>query len=120
MAQQVTWYMNGRIVYAQIGDAYLSAQTLAEIDDQIIPFIRHSESGGVHVILDASAVTTVQSGIDVLLSYTREPELGWNVLIANDGSLKSLLALARFRTFPSLEEGLFFLEDEDESLLMSI
>ena len=117
MAQQVSWYMSGRIVYAQIGDAYLSAQTLSEINDQIIEFVRHGE-GKVHVILDASAVTTMQSGLKNLLSYPYEPEIGWNVLIADERNLKTLLPLARFRTFESLEEGLFFLEDEDESLLM--
>ena len=76
-----------------------------------------------HVIIDASSVTSVQSHLpDRTLSYLREPDLGWTIVIAPDAVAQQFRPLfARtpyFDSFTSPEEGMFFLEDEDASLLM--
>ena len=123
MAHQVNWYMGRRIIYVQIQTDYLSLADMQAINDQLLPFIRHSDPPYAHVIIDASFVTHVQSHLpDRALSYLREPELGWTIVIASDTVAKQfnpLFARARaFESFTSPEEGLFFLQDEDTSLLM--
>ncbi|MBI1256852.1 MAG: hypothetical protein GC204_05235 [Chloroflexi bacterium] len=123
MAHQVNWYMGRRIVYVQIQGQYLSLGDMQAINEQLLPFIRHSDGPYAHVIIDASSVTQLQSHLpDPMLSYLREPDLGWSILIASDAvirQLKPLFARTRcFESFTSPEEGLFFLQDEDLSLLM--
>jgi len=123
MAVQVSWYMGRRIIYALIQSEYLSLAELEALNDQLLPFIRHSDPYA-HVILDASSVTTMQSQVfeRATLSYLREPDLGRTIVIASDAVAAQFRPLfarsAPFDSFTSLEEGMFFLEDEDESLLM--
>ena len=123
MAIQISWYMGRRIAYALIQGEYLSLADLQALNDQLLPFIRHSDPYA-HVILDASFVTTMQSQLfeRVTLSYLREPDLGRTIVIAPDtvaAQLRPLFARTpHFDSFTSLEEGMFFLEDEDASLLM--
>jgi len=123
MAHEISWYMGRRILYVEIGERFLSARGLQEIDDQLTPFLRYGDSE-VHVILDASRVDAVQPNLPLLLpalAYVRHPKLGWNVLVASDPVARAIQPLAPgLRSFGSLEEGLFFLEDEDTSLLMPI
>ncbi|MEO8398031.1 MAG: hypothetical protein ABI700_33865 [Chloroflexota bacterium] len=124
MAYQISWYMGRRIIYVLIQGEYLSLADLQAINDQLLPFIRHSDAPHAHVIIDASSVTTMQSQLfdRMALSYLREPDLGWTIVIAPDAvaqQFRPLFARTRsFESFTSPEEGMFFLEDEDASLLM--
>jgi len=123
MVHQVAWYMGRRIIYAQLQGDYLSLIDIQSLNDQLLPFIRHSDAPHAHVIIDASFVTTLQSHLpDHLLSYLREPDLGWTALIASDSVAQQFRSLfgrtPRFETFNWLEEGMFFLQDVDASLLM--
>jgi len=126
MAYQVNWYLGRRIIYAIIEDDYFSAKDLAGLNDMLVTFIRRSNAPHVHVIIDASAVKLLPfpGAQQPVFAYLREPQLGWNLLIASESATKYLnglvapLGAAQFHSFPSLEEGLFFLEDEDETLLM--
>lgn len=125
MAHQVSWYMGRRIVYALIQSKYLSLADIKALNDQLLPFIHHSDAPYAHVILDASFVTKFQSHLpNQALTYSREPDLGWNIIIAPDAVAKQFQPLfaqtARFDHFTSLEEGMFFLEDVDASLLASV
>ena len=123
MVHQVNWYMGRRIIYVQIEGDYLAQADMQALNDQLLPFIRHCDLPYAHVIIDASSVTTLQSRLsDQGLSYLREPGLGWTIVIASDSvarQFKPLFARThRFESFTSPEEGLFFLQDEDASLLM--
>lgn len=124
MATQVNWYMGRRIVYALIQGDFLSLADIQALNDQLLPFIRHTDGPYAHVIIDASSVTTMQSQLfeRATLSYLREPEMGWTVVIASEEVAHQFEPLfgrtAYFESFTSPEEGMFFLEDEDESLLM--
>ncbi len=122
--QQVTWYMDGRIVYAQVEGETLTRQRLHALDAALAPFLGHSALSDVHVVIDASGVKTVHPDVlSARLDYVSDAQLGWNVLIAPDALANYLEPLLMpvnggFCSFTSLEEGLFFLEDEDETLLM--
>ena len=126
MAFQMNWYMGRRIVYALIQGDYLSLADIQTLNEQLLPFIRHSDAPYAHVIIDASSVTTMQSQVfeRATLSYLREPEMGWTIVIASDAVAKQFKPLfARtpsFESFTSPEEGMFFLQDEDASLLMPV
>jgi hypothetical protein len=125
MAFQVNWYMGRRIVYALIQGDYLSLADIQALNEQLLPFIRHSDAPYAHVIIDASSVTTVQNQFpDRALSFLREPEMGWTIVIASDmvgQQFKPLFARTPFfESFTSPEEGMFFLQDEDASLLMPV
>lgn len=126
MKQQASWYMDKRIVYAQIEGEILTRQRLNALDAALAPFLGHSALSDVHVVIDASRVKTIHPDVlSTRLSWISDAQLGWNVLIAPDALANDLEPLltpvnGEFCSFTSLEEGLFFLEDEDETLLMSI
>ena len=125
MAHQVNWYMGRRIIYALIQSKYLSLADLKGLNDQLLLFIHQSDEPYVHVILDANFVTKFQSRLpNQALTYSRDSDLGWNIVIAPDAVAKQFQPLfartAHFDHFTSLEEGMFFLQDVDASLLASV
>lgn len=123
MASQIRWYLGGRILYAQLLGDTLSLRELKDLNERLLPFFRQSKSSQIHVIVDASEVRRVHPnplGAQQTLSYTRENALGRMVLITSEGLTTSISRMwggLKVSSFTSLEEGLFFLEDVDETLL---
>jgi hypothetical protein len=116
--------MPKRIVYVTIADDF-SAGDVRELDDLILSYIHQGYPPEVHVVIDASQVRTLSPMLATAnFRYLRNPHLGWNIFITADRVPKSSqMAItdatgAHCRSFTSLEEGLFFLEDKDASLLM--
>ena len=125
MAHQISWYMGRRIVYALIQGSYLSLADVKALNDELLTFIRQSDSPDVHVIIDASFVKTFQKRLPLqAFTYSREQEFAWTVMIAPASVASQFRPLfarsARVDDFTSLEEGMFFLEDMDTSLLASV
>lgn len=123
MASQIRWYLGGRILYAQLLGDTLSLRELKDLNERLLPFFRQSKSSQIHVIVDASAVRRVNLnplGAQQTLSYTRENALGRMVLIASEAlaaPISRMWGSMKVANYTSLEEGLFFLEDVDETLL---
>ncbi len=126
MAAQVRWYMGGRIVYSLVQSDTLSLRELKELNERLLPFIRQHGTSNVHVIIDASSVRRVQPnplGAHQTLSYGREQALGRSILITSEAlvsPVKKLWGALKTESFTSLEEGLFFLEDVDTTLLARV
>jgi hypothetical protein len=126
MAAQIRWYMGRRIVYALIQGDTLSLRELKDLNERLLPFIRQSGSAQVHVIIDASSVKRVNPnplGAYQTLSYTSENSLGRSVVITSEAlasQVRTLWGSVKVKSFTSLEEGLFFLEDVDQTLLASV
>lgn len=123
MASQIRWYLGGRILYAQLLGDTLSLRELKDLNERLLPFFKQSKSSQIHVIVDASAVRRVNPnplGAQQTLSYTRENALGRMVLITSEAlaaPISRMWGSMKVANYTSLEEGLFFLEDVDETLL---
>jgi hypothetical protein len=126
MTPQVRWYLGGRIVYALLQGDTLSLRELKDLNERLLPFMRQSGTAQVHVIIDASSVKRIQpnpSGASQTLSYTGEHALGRSVVITSEAlttQVKKLWGSLKVNSFTSLEEGLFFLEDVDDTLLARV
>ncbi len=127
MAHQINWYMGHRIVYAALDSSSLTLQAMQELDELLIPFISAGDPLGTHVIIDASRVKTLSADIASIragFDFATLPQVGWNLLISEDPTVRYLRALIsrvtkiQIRSFEALEEALFFLQDEDATLKM--
>ena len=129
MKHKITWYMGRRILYAQVMSETIALSDIADLNDQLLPFIDQSDSSAVHIVIDVSAVQQVQPSLLALgkaFAYARDRRIGHSVLISSDGLgrlvkallNKTVLGGVRLEHFTSLEEGIFYLQDVDSSLLM--
>ncbi len=127
MLYECHWYVDQRILYQKISGAIVP-QDLMTIQTDGDPKI---ESGirYVHVIVDALDVTNFPinlGDLNKVMRRTSSDKRGWTVIIASNRMLQFLastliqLAGMRVRVFPTLDEGVAFILQQDNTIQLPV
>lgn len=125
MAYNITWYIPKRVVHATfMGEITLSeAETASELTAQLIG---EGDPPLVHLIADTTRLERFPTNLNLLnrsaSKHLWQPKLGWTIVISTNSTTRFIsgiitqVARVRFRMFPTLEDGMKFLADQDSSL----
>lgn len=125
MGYEVSWYIEGRIVQAIFtGEiTFQEAEVASELTAQ---YIQNGQPPLVHLIADTTRLERFPTNLNLLnrsaSKHLWQPKLGWTIVISTNSTTRFIsgiitqVARVRFRMFPTLEDGLAFLEDQDSSL----
>jgi hypothetical protein len=125
MGYEVSWYVEGRIVQATFtGEMTLQEAELAS--ELTAQYIQKGQPPSVHLIADTTRLERFPTNLNLLnrsaSKHLWQPKLGWTIVISTNSTTRFIsgiitqVARVRFRMFPTLEDGLAFLEDQDSSL----
>jgi len=123
MPHKIEWFIPGRVVFGDF-DGHMTLEELAEVDKKVNACIAEGDPL-VHYIVEGVKITYLPNNIPKLaktMTYIHNEDLGWIIYITRNkvmrflASTVSQLAQARFRTFETLEEGIEFLLETDQSL----
>jgi hypothetical protein len=125
MPVEVSWLIPQRVIYERfsgevtLDDIRRNSELVAPMMAEGIPLI--------HTIIDVAAVTS-HPGLNEIRNSTPMDTYdneGWRILVGANavarfvGSIILQLMKRRFRAYPTLEEALQFLENQDDSLDLS-
>ncbi|HUN07644.1 MAG TPA: hypothetical protein PLQ56_13635 [Aggregatilineales bacterium] len=125
MAYNISWYIPKRVVHATfMGEITLSeAETASELTAQLIG---DGDPPMVHLIADTTRLERFPTNLNLLnrsaSKHLWQPKLGWTIVISTNSTTRFIsgiitqVARVRFRMFPTLEDGMAFLADQDSSL----
>ena len=125
MGHEITWYIPGRVVYAKFtGEINLNdAETAIELTAQIL---QDGYPPLVHLLADTTKLYRVPTNLNLLnrsaSKHLWQPKLGWTIVISTNSTTRFIsgiitqVARVRFRMFPTMEDGLKFLADQDITL----
>jgi len=133
VAYNISWYIPKRVVHATfMGEITLSeAETASELTAQLIG---DGDPPMVHLIADTTRLERFPTNLNLLnrsaskhlwqpkLGCLWQPKLGWTIVISTNSTTRFIsgiitqVARVRFRMFPTLEDGMAFLADQDSSL----
>jgi hypothetical protein len=126
MPVEVSWYISNRVVLAR-GYGSVTTEENAESDRQVAALIDQGIAP-VHVIIDVTTVDdfpffSASYQKDNVQQFLRSNKLGWGVVCGTSnrvvrfvGEVVARLSRINFRMFPTLEEGLAFLKDQDQTV----
>ncbi|MEZ4669998.1 MAG: hypothetical protein R3E39_19005 [Anaerolineae bacterium] len=129
MGHEISWYIPGRVVYAKFtGEVSLNdAETASELVTQ---FLQSGDPPLVHLIADTTKLDRFPTNLNLLnrsaSKHLWQPKLGWTIVISTNSTTRFIsgiitqVARVRFRMFPTVEDGLKFLADQDASLREAI
>jgi hypothetical protein len=125
MGYNISWYIEGRVVQAIFtGEMSLEeAETASEMTAQ---YIQNGQPPLVHLIADTTRLERFPTNLNLLnrsaSKHLWQPKLGWTIVISTNSTTRFIsgiitqVARVRFRMFPTLEEGMRFLTDQDDTL----
>jgi len=125
VAYNISWYIPKRVVHATfMGEITLSeAETASELTAQLIG---DGDPPMVHLIADTTRLERFPTNLNLLnrsaSKHLWQPKLGWTIVISTNSTTRFIsgiitqVARVRFRMFPTLEDGMAFLADQDSSL----
>lgn len=125
MAYNISWYIPKRVVHATfMGEITLAeAETASELTAQLIG---DGDPPMVHLIADTTRLERFPTNLNLLnrsaSKHLWQPKLGWTIVISTNSTTRFIsgiitqVARVRFRMFPTLEDGMAFLADQDSSL----
>ena len=127
MPATTTWYQENRVVLVHV-QGELTLADMAEVDHNIVTFVRAGSKVTplIHLIVDMREITKMPINLAQVhrtLTHLKEPALGWSVMVGMSPVMRFVastviqMAGARFRIFPTAEEGVTFLISQDESIL---
>jgi len=125
MGYEISWYVPGRIVQAVFIGTITSeeAETASTLTAE---FIQNGEPPMVHLIADTTKLERFPTNLNLLnrsaSKHLWQPSLGWTIVISTNSTTRWIsgiitqVARVRFRMFPTFNEGLKFLADQDSTL----
>ena len=125
MGHEISWYIPGRVVYAKFtGEISLhDAETASELTAQLL---QAGDPPLVHLIADTTKLDRFPTNLNLLnrsaSKHLWQPKLGWTIVISTNSTTRFIsgiitqVARVRFRMFPTMEDGLKFLADQDSTL----
>jgi hypothetical protein len=122
MPYETSWLVEKRVIYTRMY-GFVSGEELKTQNEEMVAFIEQSEQL-LHTISDATDTTGTDMGLRDLqqTQFTNVDNLGWAVYISPSkmnrffASVITQLSKKRGRQFATLEEGLRFLQEMDETL----
>ena len=122
MPYQMSWLVEKRVIYAQLY-GYVTQEDLAAYYQMMIDLAEESELL-LHTFTDSSGMTGMKMSFRELqnMTFNGIHNLGWAILISPSklnrffASVVTQLSHKRGRQFETLEEGLHFLQEMDDSL----
>lgn len=125
MGHEISWYIPGRVVQAIFtGEISLhDAEAASELTAQ---FLQSGDPPLVHLIADTTKLDRFPTNLNLLnrsaSKHLWQPKLGWTIVISTNSTTRFIsgiitqVARVRFRMFPTIEDGLKFLADQDVTL----
>jgi hypothetical protein len=126
MGYEVSWYIEGRVVKATF-TGEMTIQETESASEMTAQYIQEGQPPSVHLIADTTQLERFPTNLNLLnrssSKHLWQPRIGWTIVISTNSTTRFIsgvitqVARVRFRMFPTLEEGLVFLADQDKTLL---
>jgi hypothetical protein len=126
MGYEVSWYIEGRVVKATF-TGEMTIQETESASEMTAQYIQEGQPPCVHLIADTTQLERFPTNLNLLnrssSKHLWQPRIGWTIVISTNSTTRFIsgvitqVARVRFRMFPTLEEGLVFLADQDKTLL---
>lgn len=126
MPVEVRWFVKNRVVLA-LGYGKVNRQENDDSDRQVLELLSQG-TPPVHVLMDVSHVEdfpqyTMNERMSVFQNMANHPNLGWaalcgttNPIVRFMSAVVTRLTGVRFRLFETFDEGLQFLQEQDDSV----
>lgn len=126
MPIEVSWLVPNRVIMAR-GYGMVTPEENAESDRQVIELL-NTGTAPIHVVMDVQAVEQfplyqIDDEVKNVRRMTDHPALGWaticgttNPMVRFMSSIVARLTGVRFRIFKTLDEGLDFLKEQDDTI----
>lgn len=126
MPIEITWLVEGRVLYDQITGSP-SIDEFRAGGRRLGELMTREDGQLVHILLDISAMKRMPTQIGGMSEASRpfmaHPNAGWIIAFGSSdrmvnliGTIVSQIFRSRFRFFRSLEESLRFLQEQDSTL----
>ena len=125
MGYEISWYVPGRVILAVFSGTITSEEAEAA-SAMTAQFIKEGEPPKVHLIADTTRMDRFPTNLNLLnrraSKHLWQPKLGWTIVISTNSTTRLIsgiitqVARVRFRMFPTFNEGLQFLADQDETV----
>jgi hypothetical protein len=125
MGYKISWYIPGRVVLVQFTDT-ISLEEAEACSDEVAQAIQDGKPPLVHLIADTTKMDRFPTNLNLLnrsaSKHLWQPNLGWTIVITANSTTRWIsgiitqVARVRFRMFPTLQDGLSFLNDQDPTL----
>jgi hypothetical protein len=125
MGYEVVWYIPGRVVLATVTGTILPEEAEACSAD-MAQLIQEGEGPLVHLLVDTMNMERFPTNLNLLnrsaSKHLWQPKLGWTIVISTNSTTRWIsgiitqVARVRFRMFPTLNEGVLFLADQDATV----
>jgi hypothetical protein len=125
MGYEISWYVPGRVVLATFTGT-ISPEEAEAASAVAAEYIQQGDPPLVHLIADATGLDRFPTNLNLLnrsaSKHLWQPKLGWTIVISTNSTTRWIsgiitqVARVRFRMFPSLEDGVQFLADQDPSV----
>lgn len=125
MGYEISWYVPGRVVQAVFIDT-ITPEEAEAASDMTAQLIQEGEPPMVHLIADTTRLERFPTNLNLLnrsaSKHLWQPKLGWTIVISTNSTTRWIsgiitqVARVRFRMFPTLEDGIRFLADQDSTL----
>jgi hypothetical protein len=125
MGYEISWYVPGRIVQAIFIDT-ITPEEAEAASDLTAQLIQEGTPPMVHLIADTTRLERFPTNLNLLnrsaSKHLWQPKLGWTIVISTNSTTRWIsgiitqVARVRFRMFPTFEDGIRFLADQDSTL----
>ena len=125
MGYEISWYVPGRVVQAIFIDT-ITPEEAEAASDLTAQLIQEGTPPMVHLIADTTRLERFPTNLNLLnrsaSKHLWQPKLGWTIVISTNSTTRWIsgiitqVARVRFRMFPTLEDGVRFLADQDSTL----
>jgi hypothetical protein len=125
MGYEISWYIPGRVVQA-VFTGTISSEEAAAASAMTAQFIQDGDPPQVHLIADTTRLERFPTNLNLLnrsaSKHLWQPKLGWTIVISTNSTTRLIsgiitqVARVRFRMFPTFDEGVRFLADQDATL----
>ena len=125
MGYELSWYVPGRVVQAIFIDT-ITPEEAEAASDLTAQLIQEGTPPMVHLIADTTRLERFPTNLNLLnrsaSKHLWQPKLGWTIVISTNSTTRWIsgiitqVARVRFRMFPTLEDGVRFLADQDSTV----
>jgi hypothetical protein len=125
MGYEISWYVPGRIVQAIFIDT-ITPEEAEAASDLTAQLIQEGTPPMVHLIADTTRLERFPTNLNLLnrsaSKHLWQPKLGWTIVISTNSTTRWIsgiitqVARVRFRMFPTFEDGVRFLADQDSTV----
>ncbi|MBZ0289677.1 MAG: hypothetical protein K8I30_18790 [Anaerolineae bacterium] len=129
MGYEISWYIPGRVVQATFTGT-ITPEEAEAASDQVAQFIQDGEGPLVHLIADTNGMERFPTNLNLLnrsaSKHLWQPKLGWTIVISTNSTTRWIsgiitqVARVRFRMFPTFNDGVLFLADQDPTVRQNL